>query len=58
MQARPERVESNPALAGEVCGVTGAAQQQLHLARQSSFSISTRALSSREPTTYYPGTTV
>ena len=33
MQARPERVESNPALAGEVCGVTGAAQQLLHLAR-------------------------
>jgi hypothetical protein len=33
MQARPERVESNPVLAGEVCGVTGAAQQLLHLAR-------------------------
>jgi hypothetical protein len=33
MQARPERVESNAALAGEVCGVTGAAQQLLHLAR-------------------------
>jgi len=36
MQARPERVESNPALAGEVCGVTGAAQQLLHLARVTS----------------------
>jgi hypothetical protein len=33
MQARPEHVESNPTLAGEVCGVTGAAQELLHLAR-------------------------
>ena len=44
-QARPERVESNPALAGDVCGVTGAAQL---LRAQSSFSILTRALSSRK----------
>ena len=42
------RLQGNATFAREVRGVTGAAQQALHLARaQSSFSISTSALNSR-----------